>query len=135
MEQGRAVFVEFVGILLGVVTDIANWKITISNGKTHQNSMAMASSQTVIVITRPGKARLERRQQAAKAVTRAVESWQDTDLRCNYPNMANPRSLRELKDSLRLRATRQKGAGWTSRFSVRSGRIDVEIGRFRVDSE
>lgn len=28
---------------------------------------------------------------------------QDTDLRCNYPNMANPRSLRELKDSLRLR--------------------------------
>lgn len=28
---------------------------------------------------------------------------QDTDLLCNYPNMANPRSLRELKDSRRLR--------------------------------
>ena len=28
---------------------------------------------------------------------------EDTDLLCNYPNMANPRSLRELKASLAVR--------------------------------
>jgi hypothetical protein len=41
----------------------------------------------------------------ASGFSRRLQPCQDTDLLCNYPNMANPRSLRELKDSRRLRVT------------------------------
>lgn len=44
-----------------------------------------------------------------------LQPCQDTDLLCNYPNMANPRSLRELKDSRRLRVT------WLNGFTTWDG--------------
>ena len=50
---------------------------------------------------------------------------QDTDLLCNYPNMANPRSLRELQRSLRVRASWKQTWNWPQVVMLDGNRISL----------